>query len=61
VLPDGGVLFVVIDVATWFCNALMRLVSCTVEVSSYLSSKPLCQVVDVVFYLVGIVFLVLSR
>jgi hypothetical protein len=48
VLPDVGVLFVVIDVGTWFCNALMCLVLCAVEVSSYWSSKPLCRVVDVV-------------
>jgi hypothetical protein len=39
VLPDVGVLFVVIDVGTWFCNALMRLVLHVVEVSSYWSSK----------------------
>jgi hypothetical protein len=32
VLLDVGVLFVVMDVGTWFCNALMFLVLCTVEV-----------------------------
>jgi hypothetical protein len=50
VLPDVGVLFIVFDVGTWFYNALMRLVWSTIEVSSYWSSKPMCQVVDVVLY-----------
>jgi hypothetical protein len=43
-----GHLFIVIDVGTWFCNALMCLVLHAIEVSSYWSSKPLCRVVDVV-------------
>ena len=47
-LSDVGVLFVVMDVGTWFCNALMCLVLRAVESSSYWSSKPLCRVVDVV-------------
>jgi hypothetical protein len=47
VLPDVDVLFIVMDVGTWFCNALMHWV-CTVEASSYWSLKPLCRVVDVV-------------
>jgi hypothetical protein len=48
VLPDVGVLFVVMDVGTWFCNTLMCLVLRAVEGSSYWSSKPSCRVVDVV-------------
>jgi hypothetical protein len=47
VLPDVG-LFVVMIVGTWFCNALRHWVLHDVEVSSSWSSKPLCQVVDVV-------------
>jgi hypothetical protein len=35
VLPNVGVLFIVIDVGTWFWNALMRLFFSLVEVSSY--------------------------
>jgi hypothetical protein len=51
-------LFVVIDVGTWFCNTLMRLVLRIAEVSSYWSSKPMCRVIDVFLYLVGVVLLV---
>ena len=47
-LHDVGVLFIVINVGTWFCNSLMRLVLCVVEVTSYDSLKLMCWVVDVV-------------
>jgi hypothetical protein len=45
---DVSVLFIVLDVGTWVCNALMHSFLHAVEVSRYWSSKPMCWVVDVV-------------